>query len=126
MDGAAVLDSVAEILAPFARSTSSPSKPAAFASLSSNVLGPLEHEVGFRLLDVCYVVLPGDQLRLAIYALVARGAERQHWRVRLLSGDAKTGSEKSFHYTVCQVLGAKGSSEASLPVSARAFAQEEA
>lgn len=103
---------------------------APFASMSSRQFASTsvsEEGGGGGAWDVCFVVLAGSELRLAIYALPQGcGAKHQHGqrpqqRLRLLSGDAHNGQENHFVYTLSRPEG-----KAALSVSfATEFAQEE-
>lgn len=98
-----VIDLVAHILKPGAKCSALTRKGRApFASISSQSSSAAPFGVGAAA-DACYVVLQGQELRLAIYAILrskAKGGASQAWRLRLLSGDARAGNESEFVYTL--------------------------
>mmetsp|Transcript_31909 Transcript_31909/g.84060 ORF Transcript_31909/g.84060 Transcript_31909/m.84060 type:complete len:498 (-) Transcript_31909:32-1525(-) len=120
-----VVELVQRIIPPFDDAPELARASPAFASLSSQSAATRSSSrVDQNLVsEVCYVVLAGSEVRLAIYALLQpmhhrRGPSR---RLRLLSGDVRQGKENDFAYTVCCL----GDSDQASSASAVDFAREE-
>jgi hypothetical protein len=93
-----IVDVVAKILKPES-ATTTPWNPLSFvSSLGSYSLGYAAESI----VDVCYVVLKSQELRLAIYACVRPNDKKDGcpWRLRLLSGDMYSEQDMTFTYTL--------------------------
>lgn len=111
---------------------------ASFASLQGSV--PEGFHLGGSIADICFVILRGEELRLAIFAILrppssapfgsfAPGGgcgndDGRAWRLRLLSGDAKAGEEARFTYTLRELAESSAGTDAIIPTAEEAAKEE--
>lgn len=95
-----VVDLVARVIKP--DTTTTQGQSTSLASVASTALGSSSR---VPVSDMCFVALHGEQLRLAIYAVLRRvgKVDEPAWRLRLVSGDAWSQLDNEFVYTLRDV-----------------------